>query len=321
MQMKTIETLEPRRLLSVSFNDGTLRITGTDAADKIFIDSKPVFATDNFMHYGLVVHVNDQATSVGVVNVQSIFVDGGAGNDNIIIPRVINTTRSIPLHTGDQSVFHHVSVAANVNGGAGDDTIVGGRRADTLTGGAGNDLIMGGDGDDLMLGDTGNDTLIGEGGANVFSGGAGLDTADYAARTDNLVIAMTNSLSTRALNSSKGDHDRILRDVENLIGGSGNDSLTGNYFANVITGGAGNDTMNGMEGNDLLNGGAGDDTFTSNDRYVQQTFDNNGKPTAVGGGGAVILRGRDLIIGGGGNDRATIDVKDQAQDVDVVTNA
>jgi len=39
-------------------------------------------------------------------------------------------------------------------------------------------------------------------------------------------------------------------DIENVIGGSGSDSLTGNALSNEITGGAGNDTISGGDGND-----------------------------------------------------------------------
>ena len=40
----------------------------------------------------------------------------------------------------------------------------------------------------------------------------------------------------------------------------GNDELTGNQVANVLTGRGGNDVLNGKAGNDLIDGGAGNDT-------------------------------------------------------------
>ena len=58
--------------------------------------------------------------------------------------------------------------------------------------------------------------------------------------------------------------------VENVIGGSGNDSITGNTRSNMLSGGSGNDTLTGGDGadvligsagNDSLSGGAGNDTF------------------------------------------------------------
>ena len=49
--------------------------------------------------------------------------------------------------------------------------------------------------------------------------------------------------------------------VENVTGGTGNDSLTGDAGANVLSGGDGDDTLAGLRGNDTLDGGAGTDTL------------------------------------------------------------
>jgi Ca2+-binding RTX toxin-like protein len=49
--------------------------------------------------------------------------------------------------------------------------------------------------------------------------------------------------------------------VENVTGGSGNDTLIGNSAANVLIGGGGNDKINGGAGADMLTGGNGSDTF------------------------------------------------------------
>jgi serralysin len=65
--------------------------------------------------------------------------------------------------------------------------------------------------------------------------------------------------------------------IENAIGGSGNDTLTGNAVGNFLAGVLGNDSVLGLEGDDTLYGGNGDDTL-------------------VGGAGD------DLINGGDGED-------------------
>lgn len=49
--------------------------------------------------------------------------------------------------------------------------------------------------------------------------------------------------------------------IENAIGGSGNDILTGNQAANVLKGGAGNDVLIGGAGGDTLHGGDGNDVL------------------------------------------------------------
>ncbi|MFN3988352.1 MAG: IPTL-CTERM sorting domain-containing protein [Rhodocyclaceae bacterium] len=50
--------------------------------------------------------------------------------------------------------------------------------------------------------------------------------------------------------------------IENVIGGSGNDILTGNQGNNRLVGGSGNDVLDGGDGDDVLIGGPGDDTLT-----------------------------------------------------------
>jgi serralysin len=59
--------------------------------------------------------------------------------------------------------------------------------------------------------------------------------------------------------------------IENAVGGSGNDGLTGNAVGNLLDGGAGNDVISGLEGGDTLIGGLGADTLTGglgNDTYL-----------------------------------------------------
>ena len=74
--------------------------------------------------------------------------------------------------------------------------------------------------------------------------------------------------------------------IEEAIGGSGNDTITGNFAANYLEGGDGNDTLYGGGLNDTLIGGLGDDRL-----------DGGG---ALDGGGGV--PGPDMLTGGGGAD-------------------
>ena len=62
--------------------------------------------------------------------------------------------------------------------------------------------------------------------------------------------------------------------IENLISGSGDDSITGNSLGNVIKGGLGNDTIKGGSGANTLDGGAGNDTIIleSNDTFGSDLF-------------------------------------------------
>src|SRR5262249_8818807 len=72
-----------------------------------------------------------------------------------------------------------------------------------------------------------------------------------------------------------------------LIGGHGNDVLTGGSGADQLFGGIGNDTLNGGDGDDILFGGAGDDTViggkgtdtaflgAGNDTFIWNPLDGN----------------------------------------------
>src|SRR5262249_1523203 len=59
--------------------------------------------------------------------------------------------------------------------------------------------------------------------------------------------------------------------IENAVGGGGDDLIFGNAAANHIDGGAGDDILCGGDGNDLLTGGTGDDVI----------FGGGGSDTAV----------------------------------------
>lgn len=99
--------------------------------------------------------------------------------------------------------------------------------------------------------------------------------------------------------------------IENAIGGSGDDTITGNALDNRLEGGLGNDRIKGEAGGDTIFGGAGDDTIDGGDGrnlmfgedgddYIFGGLDadtingNAGSDTITGGLGAdVLLGGRD----------------------------
>ncbi|MGK9165319.1 M10 family metallopeptidase C-terminal domain-containing protein [Inquilinus limosus] len=140
-----------------------------------------------------------------------------------------------------------------VYGMAGDDRISGSSAGtDYLDGGAGNDILNGRSASDTLVGGAGNDVLQGGQGSDVMDGGEGTDTADLG------WIGQTGSVFADLANQSCSDGD-ILIDIENLIGGAFNDTLTGDAGANVLTGRDGDDDLSGGDGNDTLFGGRGAD--------------------------------------------------------------
>ena len=145
----------------------------------------------------------------------------------------------------------------NLIGSDNNDTLIGSSDNNRLEGGKGDDWIEGGDGTDTLLGGEGNDTLLGGAGPDSLDGGAGNDTASYDGASAAVAVSLTTGRGTA------GDAlSDTLTSIENLIGSSYNDTLTGNAVANKIEGGVGDDFLVGMGGGDTLDGGAGVDTVS-----------------------------------------------------------
>ena len=181
----------------------------------------------------------------------------------------------------------------NVIGGGGDDTLTGSDRKNILTGGAGADTIEGSANatctdatyGDILNGGLGDDILkIAAGNCwVVLNGGAGSDTADFSARTKDLVITIdaTANDGDATVNAGAGEKANVMGDVEVVKTGSGNDTITGSANADILWGGAGTDTLNGGAGDDILYGEAGNDVLNGN----------AGADTLNGGAGDDVLNG------------------------------
>jgi Ca2+-binding RTX toxin-like protein len=106
-----------------------------------------------------------------------------------------------------------------------------------------------------------------------------------------------------------------LSSIENILGGLGNDTLTGSAAANTLDGGAGNDTLSGGAGADALVGGTGNDLIiggTGNDALSGGADDDIFSYT--------IGDGIDTIDGGIGNDTLSILGTAAANTLDVIFN-
>ena len=90
--------------------------------------------------------------------------------------------------------------------------------------------------------------------------GTGTDTFNGAAITDDITLDLTPG-ATNAGEVVIGNNTLI----ENAIGGSGDDTVTGNDAANKFWGREGSDTIDGGKGNDWLSGGYGNDSLTGGD--------------------------------------------------------
>lgn len=198
-------------------------------------------------------------SKITAASVQSITVVGGAGNNLIDLSNV------------GPSAFSRIGgVAAVVQAGAGNDTVIGSQFGDQILGEDGNDSLNGAIGDDTVTGGAGVDTM---------TGGAG--TADILSESTvtNLTLiatTLTNGTGGTAEVDSHGEFERaMLLGVATanvldasaagipvtLFGGNGNDLLIGGTLADNIDGQGGNDTVAGNGGPDSLIGGAGNDTL------------------------------------------------------------
>src|SRR5207248_9961563 len=114
----------------------------------------------------------------------TILVNGGAVTITGGTATVANTSLIQVFGTGgDDKISLDESNgalrAAQLFGGAGNDTITGGSGNDQLFGGTGNDIMLGKGGNDLLFVGDGNDTLVGGHGDDDICGGRGDDRTTW----------------------------------------------------------------------------------------------------------------------------------------------
>ncbi len=197
----------------------------------------------------------------------------------------------------------------SLEGGAGNDQLQAGNGNDTLDGGSGDDALWGGAGDDklsdaegnnVLDGGDGNDTLTANGGNNVLSGGAGNDRyivlggearIDDTAGSDTLVLSNVFSADAVKLASIRVGNSVQLGI---LAGGALIVGIDASSVANIELG---NGTI--VPYADLVNAFNAEDNPPVLDGDDEDGTINGGKYTndTIYGG-----KGRDLLVGGGGND-------------------
>ena len=150
----TIESLESRRLLAVTLDQGTLLITGTHKKDTITL------TIDGSTPGQVSVRFNGFVRRFRIGDLKQINIQAGQGDDLIKIDNgKVNLTMPTRLY-----------------GSGGDDTIIGGRGKDRIYGGSGDDFIQGGNNRDIIYGEAGSDTLEGQLGNDYLDGGDDNDT-------------------------------------------------------------------------------------------------------------------------------------------------
>lgn len=190
-------------------------------------------------------------------------------------------------------VLEDINESNYLDGGDGDDTLVGASFNDTLLGGMGNDDIYAGAGRDIVSGGSGEDIIFGDSYQFYFS--------DYF-EVDFIAPDILPQV---------GDYTRAYFYKRNS--GTGNAipryDQKNSAFNDVIDGGEGNDIVFGEIGNDIINGGRGEDTLFGDRPYNPDLFADldvgqfqklsrtyHGDDVIDGGDG------NDMLVGGGGND-------------------
>ncbi len=237
-----------------------------------------------------------------------LFLDGKQLDTKAAGTQVFNATAMVATSDGNDTI----------NGGNGNDTLDGGGGSDIVHGNNGDDTITGGKGDDSLFGDAGDDTFLADVSStgDKYDGGVGIDTFKIDGTSVQGVgqlidlVAGPNSRGDTFIsieNIIGGTSDDTFRgtdDANSLWGNAGNDVLEGRGGNDSLFGGLGNDTLSGSDGDDALDGGAGDDVLdggTGNDRLVASI----GNDKLSGGDGADALfagEGNDSVDGGAGND-------------------
>ena len=204
------------------------------------------------------------------------ILDGGVGGDDLLRGLAGNDTASYASATAGVMV-NLATTAQQDTVGSGLDTLI---SIQNLIGSAFDDTLTGDGGDNAIEGGAGNDTI--DGGAN----GTGGDAASYESATTAVTVDLNIQGTAQNTGSSTG-MDTLIG-IENVVGGSLGDTLTGSTGNNTLIGGAGNDTLAGLDGDDILRGGFGQDTL-------------------LGGAGNDLLEGsfaNDIIDGGADTDTA-----------------
>ena len=219
--------------------------------------------------------VNNGAVAVSggtatVANTSLITVYGQGGNDVITLNEANGALPAAQLFGGaGNDTLTGGSGNDQLFGQAGNDTLLGKAGFDLLFGGAGNDTLTGGDADDQLYGEGGNDRFIWNPGddTDLWEGGDGVDTGEVNGGNGAEVFSLTangdrvrfDRLDPAPFSIDMGTIEKV---VLNMGGGNDTFSATGNLAALVsvtVDGGAGDDTILGSNGADTLLGGDGND--------------------------------------------------------------
>lgn len=239
----------------VADTDGTDTITGGEDPDGLDVD---------------LLDLNEAGSGQGVTVTMTGDEEGGYDFDGTDAEGTFAQIETLDL-TDEADTFDGTLATggSTVDGGAGDDSLLGSTGNDSFTGGAGDDTIAGEEGDDTINAGDGDDVIVinDSFGNDTITGGEGDETSgdvlDASGATDDLTLDLSAVSSTDPESGtlSDGTSTATFEEIETVILGSGDDSVTGSAGDDSVSAGAGADTLDLGAGDDTidLGGGAGGD--------------------------------------------------------------
>jgi ELWxxDGT repeat protein len=210
----------------------------------------------------------------GVLGTDALSEALNAGTDTLdfspttsraVVVNLAQTAAQVVVVANLTLTLNAVDVFEDILGGSLNDLLTGNSLANRLLGRDGNDTLIGAAGDDQLVGGLANDTYTFNpatplGSDTLDESSGGVDTLDFSAAAAGVTVDLAQSLAQTVhpnLSLVLGASDTF----ENVLGGAGNDRLSGNSLNNNLVGNAGGDTLEGAAGNDSLTGGTGNDLF------------------------------------------------------------
>jgi uncharacterized delta-60 repeat protein len=286
--------------------DSVFGETGAGATRGDEVGANPTFDPDGLgtVNWTVSLQVNDEdggVSSIATASVQvlgqgSVVVGGvlhivGSNNcDIVIITKVGSNIKVIATFNPSNPMFFDESSITEINvrvRGASDIVVTTPNvtKPMTIDGGSGNDLLMGGGGANLILGDTGSDALMGGGSDDVLLGGEGNDDMFGHGGNDVLVGGDGNDM---------------------LFGGAGRDLLIGSQDEDYLNAGTDEDILIGgytSHDNNLAALDAVMAVWTSADSFDDRVADLTGSGGLLEAGVTVFDDDDDdTLIGGAGRD-------------------
>ncbi len=263
---------------------------------------------------------DDTDLNEGAGGVDTVEVNGGGGGEQFTTTANGTRVRFDRLNPAPFAIDIGTSENLVLNANGGDDSFSAtGNLAAlikiTVDGGAGNDTLLGSNGVDLLLGGDGNDFVDGQQGNDVAFLGAGDDEFQWDPGDGNDTIEGQDGTDTMRFNgsnanenmevSANGSRVRFVRDIASIV-------MDLNDVESIVArvlGGSDNLVVNDLSGTDVVNVAAELGGGADSDNVVVNATNGDDVATVVGAGSTAQVAGLSAVVsvsGAGVGDRLTV---------------